>query len=91
MSKKGLSIVIAIIILAFFSLVSSVVLWFVFENVPEENIEASLSLVNISIDPLSVIVLTSDYGNANISLKIKKNSLMGDIDALKFIIYEQSF
>ncbi|MFA4953353.1 MAG: myxococcus cysteine-rich repeat containing protein, partial [Candidatus Pacearchaeota archaeon] len=93
MSKRGLSIIIATVIIILITLISIGILWYVFRGVIEEKSDIAVEpfLVDIDIDPLSVMLLSSDYGNTNISLKIKRNTGEGNIDALKFIIYDGTY
>ena len=90
MDKKGLSNIIVVLILILLTLVAVAILWIVYSNITEDksNITIEPFLVDIDIDPLSVQRVNYEDGTTNISLKIIRNPGEGNIDSLKFIIFD---
>ncbi len=86
-SKRSLSTIVVNLILILLVLVSIGVVWVVFNKTTEQKSDVAIEpfLVDIDIDPLSVIFYPA---TENISLKINRSPGEGNIDSLKFVIFD---
>ncbi|MFA4953039.1 MAG: hypothetical protein WC584_02345 [Candidatus Pacearchaeota archaeon] len=93
MNKRGVNVLFVVLISIFLVFIIAMISLVVFfgDDGGKLDIAVESFPVEVEIDPLSVMLLNSDYGNTNISLKIKRNSGEGNITALKFIIYDGTY
>ncbi|MFA4953558.1 MAG: hypothetical protein WC584_05015, partial [Candidatus Pacearchaeota archaeon] len=89
LSTRGLSTIVVTLILILLVLVAVGILWYVFREVSEVKSDIAVEpfLVDIDINPLSVAIIP-DGTSANVSLRLNRNPGEGDIDSLKFILFD---
>ncbi len=84
MKKRGLSTIIASVLIILIVLIAGSIVWFTVRNVLQENSE-KISLSGLTID---LKVQSLRITNDTLDIKIKRNPGEGDLKGLKFIVFD---